>query len=212
MIMIRKDITGQRFGILYVTEFLRMKGNHSIYKCICDCGKETEVYANNLKRNHTTSCGCLSDKNKEAFSKIGLTHGLSKHPLFTSWIGMRNRCYFEKHNRFEHYGGSGIEVCPEWRDDFMAFYNWGIANGWEKGLSIDRKENDKNYCPDNCQFSTVPEQNNNRTSCVFLAFNGQTKNISQWAKFTGTNYGTMCKRIKMGWCVQDIILGKSKKL
>lgn len=201
------DLSGQKFGLLVVIKFVGRKNNHSYFLCKCECGNETEVTSNNLRRNHTTSCGCLNEK---LFRAAGIKHGLTNHPLYDSWIGMRNRCYYTKHNRFEHYGGKGIKVCDEWRNDFQAFYEWSIANGWEEGLSIDRKKNHLDYCPDNCKFSTVPEQNRNRTSNVSLTIDGVTKILIEWAEDAGVNYGTLRKRLQLGWPPKEVVFGKKR--
>lgn len=200
------DLAGERFGKLVALQFLGRVNKHSIFLCICDCGKETTATSNNLRRNHTTSCGCESSKNT-----IGVrlaTHGKSKHPLFISWVGMRNRCYTPTHNRFEHYGGKGIAVCDEWVDDFQAFYNWAILNGWKKGLTLDRKENDRDYCPDNCKFSTVAQQNRNRTSNIKLTINGITKILIEWSEEVNVPYETIRQRLKNGWIPEEAIYGR----
>lgn len=203
------DLSGQRFGKLTALRFIGRVNKHSMFMCICDCGKETIVTSNNLRRNHTTSCGCESSK--KTMGKRSITHGLSKHPLFKMWCYMRNRCYWDKHNRFEHYGGKGITVCDEWRDDFEPFYLWAINNGWKKGLSIDRRENDKNYCPDNCRFTTTFHQNRNRTSNVKITIDGETKILIEWSELSGINPMTIQKRIELGWDLKDAVFRKPQK-
>lgn len=203
------DLSGQRFGKLIVLCFLFRRNKHSVFKCLCDCGKETEVLSNNLRRKHTTSCGCESEKNKIVFVENGIKHGLRSHPLYESWIGMRNRCYYKKHNRYRNYGGKGIKVCEEWQNNFMAFYNWAINNGWKEGLSIDRIKNHLDYCPENCKFSTNPEQSRNRTSNVSLTIDGVTKILIEWAEYANVNYGTLRGRLKLGWAPKDAVFGKN---
>lgn len=90
------------------------------------------------------------------------THGLSKHPLYSVYRNMINRCENEKTPRYKDYGGRGITVCEEWRNDFIAFYDWCMANGWRKGLQIDRKMNDGNYTPQNCRIVTATINNRNQ--------------------------------------------------
>ncbi len=199
------DLSGQVFGKLTVIKFLERKKFHSLFECKCDCGNITIVTSNNLRTNHTISCGCYNEK---VFRDSTITHGLSKHPLYLSWVGMRNRCYYKDHNRFEHYGGKGIKVCDEWKDNFQSFYDWAIKNGWGKGLSIDRKENDKDYCPNNCKFSTVPQQNRNRTSNVKMTIDGETKILIEWAEFANIKYMTLRGRLKRGWTPKESVFGK----
>ncbi len=201
------DLTGQRFGKLMVIKFLGRLNYHSMYHCACDCGGMAVATSNNLRRNHTTSCGCQSSR-KDFGRRTTFTHGKRNHPLYESWLGMRNRCYWPQHNRFEHYGGKGIKVCDEWRDDFEVFYKWGIANGWKKGLQIDRKENDKDYCPDNCKFSTVKQQARNRTTNVKLTVNGITKIAIEWAEEVNINPSIIYSRLKRGYSHQEAVFGK----
>jgi hypothetical protein len=202
------DLTNQKFNKLLVIKYLGRKNNHSAYECKCDCGNIIIAISNNLKRNHTKSCGCY---NIEKIKERSTTHNLRMHPLYISWCGMKNRCYNKKHNRYKNYGGKGIIVCDEWISDFYSFYKWGIGKGWENGKSIDRIDNSKNYSPDNCKFSTPKEQCRNRTCNVKLTINGETKILIEWAEFYNINYGTFLSRFKKGWAVNELIYGKSKK-
>lgn len=134
-------------------------------------------------------------------------HGLCRHKLYSVWIGMKNRCYNEKQRNYHNYGGRGIKMCDEWRDDFLFFYNWAIENGWQEGLQLDREENDKDYSPDNCRFITRKENIDNRRVSLNLTAWGETKNASDWAldgrcKVT---YGTLTYRIQAGWTPEAAI-------
>lgn len=90
------------------------------------------------------------------------THGLSKHPLYSVWKDMKKRCYGTKSKYYHNYGGRGITVCEEWKTDFKAFYDWAIKNGHKEGLTIDRKDNDKGYSPNNCRWATRSMQSSNQ--------------------------------------------------
>ncbi len=174
-----------------------------MFHCECDCGKLSVVTSNNLRRGHTTSCGCESSR--KTIGKRTGTHGVSGHPLFRKWLDMRNRCYWPKHNRFEHYGGKGVKVCDDWKDDFESFYKWAKSNGWKKRLTLDRIENDKDYCPENCRFRTKKQQNRNRTSNVKLTIDGDTKILIEWAEKYKINPMTIKSRIKRGWSEKDAV-------
>lgn len=115
-------------------------------------------------------------------------HRLCKHPLYRVWNGMKTRCYNCNHIRYKNYGGKGITICDDWLHDFKNFYEWAINNGWQYGLTIDRKENDKGYYPDNCRISTYSEQNNNRGPLKRLArqkiLKRETKKLDSTIVFT----------------------------
>ena len=90
------------------------------------------------------------------------THGLSTHKLYDTWHEMKRRCYNTNRPAFERYGGKGIEVCDEWKDDFIAFYDWALFTNWKDTLSIDRIDNAKGYSPDNCRWADPYTQAINR--------------------------------------------------
>lgn len=153
------DLTGQRFGRLVVIKREPTVNRHTIWLCECDCGKFVSVDAGNLRSNHTTSCGCFQ---REATSQSNRTHGKGHTRIWRIWECMKTRCYRKSYHAFRHYGGRGITICPEWKNDFQAFYDWAMANGYQDDLSIDRIDNDKGYSPDNCRWVTMAEQNNNK--------------------------------------------------
>lgn len=87
---------------------------------------------------------------------------VNDEPLYVVWCGMKSRCYNTKAVNYKWYGAKGIQVCEDWINDFIAFYNWSLSNGYKKGLTLDRKEGDKHYSPDNCRWVTMKVQNGNR--------------------------------------------------
>ena len=122
-------------------------------------------------------------------------HGLASHPLHAVWDRMKRRCYNPRYEHFERYGGRGITVCDEWRDDFKAFYDWAVSNGYENGLTLDRADNDGNYTPDNCRWVTQKEQSNNRASCRMITRDGITKTVTEWAESLGIKPATLYARL-----------------
>jgi hypothetical protein len=120
----------------------------------CYCGNEFEAIIAHVKNGNTKSCGCWNNQKREERFTF---HGLSKHPLYKVFYGIRLRCYNPKAINYKNYGKRGIKICDEWKNDFKTFYDFCIQNGWKKGLQIDRINNDENYEPGNCRFVTQIE-------------------------------------------------------
>lgn len=154
------DLTGQKFGRLTVVERHGVKDGHAAWLCKCDCGNTTVVNGRNLRNGRTTSCGCY---HKEILINRSKTHGMSKTRLYRIWHNMKNRCFYTKDKHFNDYGGRGITVCDEWKNDFESFKKWSLSNGYSDELTIDRINNDGNYEPSNCRWVTMKEQCKNRT-------------------------------------------------
>ena len=119
---------------------------------------------------------------------------------------MKRRCNDETNSHYHIYGGKGIKVCEEWEENFEAFYNWAMSNGYVKGLTIDRIDNDKNYCPENCRWATYLEQGNNTSRNHRLTFNNETHTMAEWARIIGINYSVLRSRINdSGWSVEKAL-------
>ena len=135
--------------------------------CECECGNIRTYDLSYFKMRQIKRCyNCA----KESIALTKTTHGLIRHPLYRMWQNMKNRCYNKKVNRFKNYGARGIKVCDEWKNDFKIFYNWATANGWQKHLQIERRDNDGNYNSDNCLFVTSIEQSFNKTNTFYVNY------------------------------------------
>lgn len=208
-----KDQRGREFGRLTVVEFAGLvdlpNGKRtSQWLCRCDCGGEKIVRLPNLLDN-TRSCGCL---HRERAGTSNRTHGQSKLRLYQIWREMIRRCHNPKNERsYSFYGARGIIVCEEWRGNFDSFRDWSLANGYASNLTIDRKENDQPYCPDNCQWTTQKEQLRNRRNSHFVTWNGETKTISAWCELLGLPYNTVHDRLTRGWDVEKALTKPSQR-
>ena len=192
------DLTGLRFGRLVVKERDWSKKKAAYWFCLCDCGNTATVQATHLRSGATQSCGCLHDESSR--KTTWKTHGAYKTRIYQTWLGMKGRCYNERNSRYPNYGGRGITVCEEWRDSFEAFRDWAMANGYRDDLTIERKDVNGDYCPENCCWATQKEQQNNRSNNLMLTHNGKTQTITQWAKETGINEMALRSRIKkLNW-------------
>ena len=159
------DITGKQFGRLTAIEVSEYKkGEGYIWRCKCECGKESFLPVKRLMSGKVNSCGCLRD---EKIAQVNAKHNKSKHSrLYNVWVGMRQRCNDPNHKSYANYGGRGIKVCDEW-NDFTVFEKWAVANGYDEDApygecTIDRVDVDSNYQPDNCRWVDLSTQANNK--------------------------------------------------
>ena len=147
-------------GMIFTTESSKQKRRYGIYKCGF-CGEEFRTQIFRVKSGHTKSCGCYR---KRRVSETQKTHGLGYTRLYNIWGNIKSRILNSKNKNYTNYGGRGITICEEWKNDFMSFYNWAMENGYEenKGLSIDRIDNDGSYYPENCRWTTQTIQTRNQ--------------------------------------------------
>ena len=166
---------GDRFGRLTVESLHRKptpqprKPTVRAAMVKCDCGSIKEVVLDNLMSGNTTSCGCyhrevlIASLTKYPNNRIDdktqtlvpwKKHGQSRTKLYRKWKAMIRRCESERAHNYKWYGAKGVKVCPEWRNDFMAFHDWAYSTGYEEGLEIARDGDVGDYSPDNCCWLT----------------------------------------------------------
>lgn len=146
------DKTGMKFGRLTVVALLPSRGRKRHWRCLCECGRTTDVSASNIGRC-TFSCGCLQQEARRK-QRAALRHGMHGTPEYRAWTSMRSRCSNPKVQAFKNYGARGISVCERWASFENFFADMGERPA---GLELDRSNNDGNYEPANCRWTTRSE-------------------------------------------------------
>jgi hypothetical protein len=208
----KKDLIGQRFGRLVVVEKLPSKNKKRWWRCKCDCGNLKDVPTNRLTTGGTRSCGCLAkevqrkhaEEIREKAREVTTKHGLSTHRIHNVWGKMIYRCENPKSSNFKHYGGKGIKVCEEWHD-LRKFYEWAINNGYKDNLEIDRIDNSKDYCPENCRWATRKQQTRNTSQNTHVEINGERMILVEVAEKYGIKYSTVRARYRRGERGEELI-------
>lgn len=194
-----KDITGQRFGKLVVLGLDRIQEKKSYWKVKCDCGTEKSVRSDMLKR--IVSCGCVKrEQDKKNLHYMANNHEMTYHPVYSIWHAMVSRCHNPNDHAYADYGGRGIKVCDEWRD-IKLFAKWADSEGFVKGknLSIERKDVNGNYCPENCCWIDRNLQTRNRRNTIKLSIDGEEKPLSEWSEIYQINHSLVLSRYEKGY-------------
>ena len=147
----------------------------------------------------TSSCGCYRN---EVLQTCNNTHCMTSTPEYRVWCQMKNRCTCKTSDCYETYGGRGIKVCERWMLSFSSFIE-DIGKRPSKGHSIERIDNNGNYCPENCRWAESKDQGKNRRTSVWIELDGTKKIACDWAKETGIPAGTILSRLRSGWSVRD---------
>ena len=153
-----KPILIEDLGMMFTTEGSKRKTKFGVYKCGF-CGTNFKANTYDINRGDIKSCGCY---NKRRTGELNKTHGLSNTRLNRIWRDIKSRTLNPKHKQYNDYGGRGITICDEWKNDFMSFYTWAMSNEYSEELSIDRIDNDENYEPSNCRWATQTIQTRNQ--------------------------------------------------
>lgn len=192
-----KDMTGQRFGMLVVVcRAENTQSGRATWRCRCDCGKEVVVRGGNLRSGGTKSCGCYK---VACLNRSKTTHHGSNTRLYRIWSNMKDRCYRPANDRYRDYGGRGIGVCEAWRASFEAFRDWAVSSGYRDNLTIDRKDNDLGYSPENCRWTNRAAQNNNTRRNRYVTYGDETHTVSEWARMRGLTETALRLRLNRGW-------------
>lgn len=157
-----RSIKGKRYGHLVAIDDLGIgkDGHHRKWLMQCDCGNTCERLTSELKQ--WSSCGCMAKEHLKKMSADNVTHGMTGTGLIGSYRAMKSRCYRKKDIHYPAYGGRGIKVCEEWRNNSKAFVEWALDHGWKSGLTIERIDVNGDYCPENCCWIPKSEQYKNK--------------------------------------------------
>ena len=201
---------GDTFGRLTVISDETIgKGTDIKYLCRCSCENKTEKYIKkwNLIYGNTKSCGCLALELSAERKKV---HGEAGTRLYQIWTSMKGRCYNPNNEKYNDYGARNITVCDEWKDNYTSFRDWSYQNGYDDSLNwtectIDRINNEKGYSPDNCRWTTVKIQGNNKRNNVVIEYNGVKKTASEWAREIGVDVHTIIQRYRQGRPIEEVL-------
>ena len=183
-----KSYVGIKINALKILNYYTKQQNRQKYfVCKCDCGKRVDVRVANIVNNPQKSCGCY---------KYNLKTGLSRSRLYPVWKSLIARCYNHKNQRYNVYGARGIKVCDEWKEDFLSFRKWAYSNGYDESskrgdCTIDRIDNDKDYCPENCRWVSLSRQQRNTAKTIIFEYNGINKPLIDWAEELNLPYPTI---------------------
>lgn len=195
------DLTGRKFGRWTVQEFADRRGNHYYWNCVCDCGSARRVEGACLKSGSTKSCGCYK---KEKIIERSTKHGQACRGqitlIYLIWQAMLARCYNPKNKYYKNYGGRGVRVCERWHI-FENFY--ADMGDPPEGMTLDRKDNDGDYCKENCHWATREEQMNNMRNNVWYEYQGENKTLTQWARHLDMKVITLWSRLNVSrWSIE----------
>lgn len=194
------ELAGQKFGRWTVERLGEKRGRVNHWWCVCECGVRREVNGCSLREGASTSCGCYAS---EWSVKKHTSHGMHKHPAYLTWRAMRRRCQLPTDPGYKDYGGRGITVCDTWQS-FEGFWA-DMGATWAEGLTIDRKNTNGNYLPDNCRWATPKQQGNNRRNNVMIQTPLGPMNVTQASETFGVNRNTITRRMRDGWLPKELL-------
>lgn len=196
-----RDLSGERFGRLLVLQRDGCNKHGQIkWYCECDCGTRVHALGFCLTRGDTQSCGCL---HRENTAKINLRHGMTKTPIYAIWRSMMDRCYLPTSRAYNRYGGRGINVCEDWQT-FEGFY--AAMGNRPEGMSLERKDVNGDYSPENVVWADAKTQANNKRNNVVLEHNGKKQTMQQWCDELGLKIGTVWARLNVyGYSVEKAL-------
>lgn len=204
--MRKLELTGLRFGRWVVQNLTTSRNGARAWCCVCDCGNVGVVIGWQLKNGNSKSCGCWS-RDQSVLRET--THGMTKHPLFNVWKGIKSRCYNKNNASYRDYGLRGIAVCEEWINSFETFHK-DMHEGYKEGLTIERKNVNKGYSKDNCCWITKLEQSKNRRNTIYVTTEMGILSVTEAAKIAGVSWFCMRNRHYRNCPIEKMLLPPHK--
>lgn len=167
------------------------------FVCECICGKMVKTRLDGLRSNKKSSCGCRDTIKIKKTGNSVEKHGFSRDPLYKIWKGIRKRCYSVIDVNYYRYGGRGIKMSNEWYVNPVSFIEWCLNNGYDKGLELDRINNDEGYSPSNCRWTTSEVNNNNKRNNIKYLYAGEMLTLPQISKRCSLGFPTLYRRINV---------------
>lgn len=197
------NLKGQKFGRWTVLEKSDKRSNGQYWLCKCDCGTIKEVSQTSLRNGRSTSCGCYHREEAKSIGERSKKHGDFGTHLYGVWAGMKRRCFNKNAKFYDDYGGRGITVCDEWLE-YIPFKEWALSTGYHEGVSLERKNVNGDYCPDNCEWIPLSQQNDNKRNTIYIEYEGLCYTLKDIAEATGLKLRTIKGRYERGWTPEQI--------
>ena len=206
---------GTKIGMLIVRGYIPSKTGmveDEEYICDCDCGTKGVIrtFLQLSGKDGCKNCGCVNVQKMKNLHDKTRQHGLSDTRIYDTYKGMMRRCYDPKFREYHNYGGRGIYVCDEWKNQedykgLKAFVDWAMSNGYTDDLYIDRIDVNGPYSPENCRWVSMSIQNNNRRDNVYLTINNETYTLAQWEAASGVSQNTIRRRLNAGYSPESCV-------
>jgi hypothetical protein len=213
------NIAGNKYGKLTAISYQgNDKHGKAVWLCRCECGNEKFFVGCDLRSNKIASCGCLQKELASEYCRKNKSkHKMCDTRIYSIWVHLKERCISKKSDNFKNYGGRGITICDKWLDfegfyeDMGRSYEEHIKIFGENNTSIDRIDNNKSYMKDNCKWSTLIEQSNNKRNNKHILYNGETMTLAEASRKFKINYDALLKRLKKGWSAEKALLTPIRK-
>lgn len=206
--MVRIDLTGQQIGELYVINkaphrYTPCGHKMTLWNCRCKCGKVIQVPTHDITSGHTKHC-------KKCGMQFARKHGDYQTRLYNVYREIKRRCYTPSNHNYPYYGGRGISMCDEWKNDYLSFKQWAISQGYDERnpryiQTIDRIDTNGDYSPQNCRLADYKQQSNNKRTSHFITYNGETHTVTEWAEKLNVPPFVFFGRISYGWSDEKVL-------